>query len=155
MQVIVNSTQQSKDKDKQQELEAEVREERYQKNLIQLFERIAPMNQNRVPQSIENTNESALSLSNLTLESNQIIAITPHAKMQVPKRNNEYLVSIATDDIEVAPKRKRINEKRDSSGFTALTTESGSQSEEQHDPKNGEESKQNHKHQTVPSRQNH
>ena len=66
MQVTVNSTQQSKEKDKQQEREAEAREERYQKNLIQLLERIAMMNQNRVPQSIENTNESALSLSNLT-----------------------------------------------------------------------------------------
>ena len=75
--------------------------------------------------------------------------------MQVPKRNNKYLVSIATDDIEVAPKRKRINEKGDSSRSTALTTGSGSQSEEQHNPKDGEESKQNHEHQTVPAQQNH
>ena len=79
MQVTVNLTQQSKD-------EAEAREERHQKNLIQLFERIAPMNQNRIPQSTENTNEFALSLSNLTHESNQIIAITPLARMQVPKK---------------------------------------------------------------------
>ena len=76
------------------------------------MERIVPINQNRVPQSIDNTNESALSLSNLTHESNQIIAITPLAKMRVPKRNIEKRVSAVTDEIAVIAKKNEAMKRR-------------------------------------------
>ena len=142
-----------KEIDEQKERKAAAREERYQNILIQLFDRMAPMNQNRVPQSIENANESALSLSNFTNESNQLIVVSPSTKSQVPKRNNDSLVSIATD--EVGLKRKRINVNRDSSGATASTMGLESHSEDHHDPHNGDESAQHHNHQAGLSRQNH
>ena len=66
------------------------------------MDRIIPMNQNhQVTQSIENVSESALSISNITEESNRPIVVSPIAKMQVPKRNNDSLVSIAKDEIKV------------------------------------------------------
>ena len=147
----VNSKQETKEKDERQEREAEAREER----MIQIYERMVPTNQNKVPRSIENTNDSTLSLSNLTPESNQLNAITPLAKMRVPKRNIETLDSIVTDDIEVATKYQRINGNGDSSGSTAPTTGLESHSEDYHDPNNGDESAQHHDHQTGLSRQNH
>ena len=111
------------------------------------------MNQNRVPQSIENANESTLSISNFTNESNQLIVVSPSTKAQVPKRNNDSLVSIATD--EVGPKRKRINVNGDSSGATLSTTGLESHSEDHHDPHNGDESAQHHDHQAGLERRNH
>ena len=112
------------------------------------------MNQNRVPQSIENTNASALSLSNFTTKSNQLNAITPLAKTRVPKRNIETQDSEVTDDIEVATKYQRINVNGDSSGATASTTGVESHSEN-HDLHNGEESAQHHDHQAGFEQRNH
>ena len=159
MNLSATTLKKAEEKEEKQEREAEEKEERHRndkKDWVQLSERIIPINQNRVPQSIENTNESALSLSNITNKSNQIIAVSPIAKLQVPKRNKENRVSAVTDDIVVATKRKRINEKGDSSGSTALTTGSGSQSGlEQHDPKNGDKNKQNLDHQTRSDQQTH
>ena len=80
----VNSKQETKEKDERQEREAEAREER----MIQIYERMVPTNQNKVPRSIENTNESTLSLSNLTPESKQLVAVSPIAKSQLPKKTN-------------------------------------------------------------------
>ena len=122
--------------------------------LIQLSDNLATINQNRVPQSIENTNASALSLSNFTTESNQLNAITPYAKTRVPERNIETQDSEVTDDTEVATKYQRIYGNGDSSGATASTTGVESHSEN-HDPHNGEESAQNHDHQAGLDRRNH
>ena len=72
----------------------------------------------------------------------------------VPHRNHNRLITNTTAEKKFAPKRQQINESGDRSELTALTTGSGSQSE-QHDPENGDKSKQNHDHQTKPVQQTH
>ena len=95
----------------------------------------------QVPQIIENTSGSALSISNITDESSRAIIVSlVVAKTKVTNRNHNTLVSISTEETKVGPKRQRIDENGDRSELTAPTTGSGSQSE-QHDPENGDKSK--------------
>ena len=140
-------TEQQKEKDEQNEREkraAAAREEQCLNMLIQVSDNMAMINQNRVPQSIVNTNASALSLSKITTESYQWNAITPYTKTRATKRNIETQDSEVTEETEVVPKYRKIY--GDSSGATASTTGVESHSEN-HDLHNGDESAQNHDHQ--------
>ena len=85
---------------------------------MQISDSVARMNQNIVPQSIINTNASALSLSNFTTKSNQLKSITL-AKTRVPKRTMESQDSAMTEDNEIVQEYRKIY--KDSSRVTAAT----------------------------------
>ena len=61
---------------------------------------------------------------------------------------------MTTAENKFAPKRQQINKSGDRSEIIAVTTGTGSQSE-QHDPENRDKGKQNHDHQTGSEQQNH
>ena len=107
-----------------------------------------------IPQSIDSSERSALNISTFIDESHQAIVVSPATEKNVPNRNHNILVTVPTAGTKVGPKRQQLNESGDRSKLTALTTGSGSQSE-QHDLENGDKSKQNHDHQMGSAQQTH
>jgi len=139
------------EQNEQKERVVAAKDEQYQHWLMQISDSVARMNQITVPQSIINTNALALSLSNVTTETNQLKEITP-AKTRAPKRTMESHDSAVTEDTKTVPKYRKLY--KDSSGVTEVTTRAESQSEN-YDLHNGEESEQNHDHQTESGQRIH
>ena len=84
--------------------------------------------------------------------------VSPFSNTYAPDRryNHDRLITHTIEEQKVAQKRKRINEREDSSKITALTMGTESQPEQQeYDPEHGDRSKQNHDVQTGPEQQNH
>ena len=60
-----------------------------------------------IPQSINSGKKSVLNISTILDESTQATIISPVAKINVPNRNHNRLITVITAENKVAPKRQQ------------------------------------------------